>query len=53
MDKPHSKTKHHVNIRISLALIRGMSRCMTGTKTKFNGQTFELKDGGRYELLIY
>lgn len=33
-DKPHSKTKNHANFRIPLALIRGISRCATGTRKK-------------------
>ena len=34
--KPYSITKNHANFRMSLAIIRGASRCITGASTKIN-----------------
>ena len=43
--KPHSITKNHVNFRIFLAIMRGVSRYVAGTRTKIEGQSFQSKDG--------
>jgi len=41
-----------VNFRISLSIIRGVSRCITGARTKIEGQSFRSKDGEDIELLL-
>ena len=48
--KPYSIAKNHVNFRISLAIIRGV--CITGTRTKIEGYSFQSKDGEDVELLL-
>ena len=49
---PFSITKNHVKFRLSLALIRGVSKCITGARGKLIGQTFESKEGLGTDLLM-
>ena len=42
-EKPYSITKNHVKFRIFLAITRGVSRCITGTRTKIEGHLFNRK----------
>ena len=41
--KLSSAVKRHAQIFLSMAIIGGVSRCITGTRTKINGQCFYLK----------
>ena len=41
-----SITKNHVNFRMLLALMIGISRYFAGTRSKHICHSFELKDGG-------
>ena len=44
--------KNNVKFRISLAIIRGVFRCITGITTKIEGYSFQSKDGEDIELLL-
>lgn len=41
-----------MNFIISLAIMRGVSRCIAGTRTKIDDQSFQSKDGEDIELLF-
>ena len=51
MEKPYSIAKNHVNFRISLAIICGASRCITGARTKIEGHSLQSKDGEDIEII--
>jgi len=37
---------------ITIAIIRGVSRCIAGARTKIDGQSFRSKDGEDIEILL-
>ena len=48
-----NRTKNHVNFRMHIAIVKGVSRCLTGIRTKITGQTFLSKDGKGIKYLIF
>ena len=52
-DKNYALTKNYVNFRIHMAVIKGVVRCTTGTRTKIMGHSFLSKDEEGIDLLMH